>query len=60
MNEFGRYRLCVCGQFDLIVLNGFMPGDKYGYFAHIAHNRSNAITYFIIVHLVSHLNNYSI
>ena len=60
MNGFGRYLFRVCGQSDLIVLNGFMPGDKYGYFAHIAHDRSNAVTYFIIVHLVSHLNNYSI
>ena len=60
MNEFGRYLLCVCEQSYLIILNAFMPGDEDGYFTHIAHNRSNAIAYFIIVRLVSHLNNYSI
>ena len=58
MNEFGRYLLCVCEQFDLIILNGLMPGDEDGKFTYIAHNGSS--TYFImsrsLVHMASHLN----
>ena len=60
MNEFGRYLLCVCEQFDLIILNGLMPGDEDGKFTYIAHNGSSTIDYFImsrsLVHMVSHLN----
>ena len=60
MNEFGRYRLCVCEQFDLIIMNGLLPGNEDGNFTHIAHNGSSIIDYFImskcLVHLASHLN----
>ena len=60
VNEFGRYLLCVCEQFDLIILNGLMPGDEDGKFTYIAHNGSSTIDYFImsrsLVHMVSHLN----
>ena len=60
VNEFGRYLLCVCQQFDLIILNGLMPGDEDGQFTYTAHNGSSTIDYFImsrsLVHMVSHLN----
>ena len=60
MNEFGRYLLCVCEQFDLIILNDLMPGDEDGKFTYIAHNGSSTIDYFImsrsLVHMASHLN----
>ena len=45
VNEFGRYLLCVCEQFDLIVLNGLMPGDEDGKFTYIAHNGSSILYY---------------
>ena len=47
VNEFGRYLLCVCQQFDLIILNGLMPGDEDGKFTYMAHNGSSTIDYFI-------------
>ena len=60
VNKFGRYLLCVCEQFDLIVLYGLMPGDEDGKFTYIAHNGSSTIDYFImsrsLVHMVSHLH----
>ena len=45
VNEFGRYLLCVCEQFDLIVLNGLMPGDEDGKFTYISHNGSWLLYY---------------
>ena len=60
VNEFGRYLLCVCEQFDLIILNGLMPGGEDGKFTYMAHNGSSTIDYFImsrsLVHMVSHLH----
>ena len=33
LNEFGRHLFYVCEQFNLVVLNGFLPGDEDGNFA---------------------------
>ena len=58
VNEFGRYLLCVCEQFDLIIMNGLLPGDEDGNFTYIARNGSSIINYFImskcLVHVASH------
>ena len=29
-NEFGRYLLCICKQFNVVILNGCLPGNKEG------------------------------
>ena len=58
VNEFGRYLLCVCEQFDLIIMNGLLPGDEDGNFTYIARNGSSITNYFImskcLVHVASH------
>ena len=29
-NDFDRYLQCICEQFNLVILNGCLPGDKEG------------------------------
>jgi hypothetical protein len=55
VNHFGRYLLCVCEQFNLIILNGLLPGDEDGNFTYIAHNGSSIIDYFIMSGCLLHL-----
>ena len=58
-NDFGRYLLCTCEQFNLMILNGCLPGDEEGNYTYIAHNGSSVIDYFLLsrclVHLGTHL-----
>ena len=48
LNEFGWYLLYVCEQFNLVVLNGLLPGDEDGNFTYISHSGSSIIDYFIM------------
>ena len=47
INEFGQYLINLCENFDLIILNGHLPGDEYGDFTYVAYNGSSIIDYFI-------------
>ena len=55
LNEFGRYLLYVCEQFNLVVLNGLLPGDEDGNFTYISHSGSSIIDYFIMSRCLVHL-----
>ena len=44
-NDFGRYLLCICEQFNLVILNGCLPGDKEDNYTYIARNDSSVIDY---------------
>ena len=55
INEFGRYLLNVCDQFNLVILNGSLPGDKNGNFTYLAHNGSSVIDYFIMSRSIAYL-----
>ena len=46
-NDFGRYLLRICEQFNLLILNGCLPGDKEGNYTFIARNGSSVIDFFI-------------
>ena len=45
---FGRYLLCIYEQFNLVILNGCLPGDEEGNYTYIAHNCSSVIDYFLL------------
>ena len=48
LKKFGRYLLYVREQFNLVVLNGLLPGDEDGNFTYISHNGSIITDYFIM------------
>ena len=54
LNEFGRYLLYVCEQFNLLVLNGLLPGDEDENFTYISHSGSGIIDYFIMSRCLVH------
>ena len=54
-NDFGRYLLCICEQFNLVILNGCLPGDEEGNYTYIAHNGSSVIDYFLLSRCLVHL-----
>ena len=54
-NYFGRYLLCICEQFNLVILNGCLPGDKEGNYTYIAHNGSSLINYILLSRCLVHL-----
>ena len=37
--DFGRYLLCICEQFNLVILNGCLPGDEEGNYIFIFHTQ---------------------
>ena len=47
-SDFGRYLLCICEHFNLMILNGCLPGDEEGNCTYIAHNGSSVIDYFLL------------
>ena len=47
INEFGRYLLNICAQFNLTTLNGTL-GDKCGKFTSISTSGCSVIDYFIV------------
>ena len=47
-NDFGRYFLCICEHFNLVILNGCLPGDEEGNYTYIAHKGSSVIDYFLL------------
>ena len=48
VNEFGRYLLNVCEQFDFQILNGVARGDKCGNFTYVSPTGCSVIDYFIV------------
>ena len=48
INDFGQYLLCVCEQFNLIILNGIVSGNMDGSFTYISFNGSSTIDYCIV------------
>ena len=48
VNSFGRSLLSLCESFELIILNGLLPGDEHGEYTYIGHNGSSIIDYFIV------------
>ena len=54
-NDFGRYLLCICEQFNLVILNGCLPGDEEGNYTYITHNGSSVIDYILLSRCVVHL-----
>ena len=54
-NDFGRYLLCICEQFNLLILNRCLPGDKEGSYTYTARNGSSVIDYFLLSRCLVHL-----
>ena len=54
-NDFGRYLLCIGEQFNLVILNGCLPGDKEGNYTYIARNGSSVSDYFLLSRCLVHL-----
>ena len=54
-NDFGRYLLCICEQFNLVILNGCLPGDKEGNYTYIARNGLSVIDYFLLSRCLVHM-----
>ena len=54
-NDFGRYLLCICEQFNLVILNECLPGDKEGNYTYIARNGSSVIDYVLLSRCLVHL-----
>ena len=54
-NDFVRYLLCIGEQFNLVILNGCLPGDKEGNYTYIARNGSSVIDYFLLSRCLVHL-----
>ena len=50
-----RYLLYVYEQFNLLVLNGVLPGDEDGNFTYISHSGSSITDYFIMSRCLVHL-----
>lgn len=48
INDLGRYLLNVCDQFNLLIMNGMLPGDEWGDFTYIAHNGASVIISFCL------------
>ena len=48
VNDFGQYLLCVCEQFNLIILNGIVDSKMDRSYTYIAHNGSSTIDYCIL------------
>ena len=48
VNDFGQYLLCVCEQFNLVILNGIVSSKMDGSYTYISHNGSSTIDYCII------------
>ena len=47
-NDFGRYLLTVCGEFDLSILNGMIMDESSGNFTYVAPNGCSVVDYFIV------------
>ena len=54
-NEYGKYFLNLCSNFDLYVLNGMCSGDAEGAFTYISPSGCSVIDYFILSRSLSHL-----
>ena len=54
-NDFGRYLLCICEQFNLVILNGCLPGDEEGNYTYTADNGSSVTDYFLLSRCLVHL-----
>ena len=54
-NVFGRYLLCIYEQFNLVILNGCLPGDQEGNYTYIAHNGLSVIDSFLLSRCLVHL-----
>ena len=49
-NDFGRHLLCICDRerFNLVILNGCLPGDEEGTYTYIAYNGSSVTDNFLL------------
>ena len=54
-NDFGRYLQCICEQFNLVIMNGCLPGDKGCNYTYIARNVSSETDYFLLSKCLVHL-----
>ena len=54
-NDFGRYLLCICEHFNLVILNGCLPREKEGNYTYIARNGSSIIDYYLLSRCLVHL-----
>ena len=48
VNDFGRYLMTVCEEFDMSILNGMIPGDTSGNYTYVAYNGSSVVDYFVL------------
>lgn len=48
VNDFGRYLLTVCEEFDVSILNGMIPNVSSGNYTYIAFNGSSVVDYFVL------------
>ena len=47
MNDFGRYLLNVCTEFDLTILNGSVDGSNIGNYTYISPTGCSVVDYFV-------------
>ena len=47
MNDFGRYLLNVCTEFDLTILNGSVDGSNIGNYTYISPMGCSVVDYFV-------------
>ena len=45
----------VCEEFNLVIWNGFLPGDEEGNYTYTAHNGSSVIDHFLLSRCLVHL-----